>query len=149
MTVLMRRADLWSGLMFLALAGAILWVGTDYSLGRAGRIGPGYAPRLLAYALGGLGLFLAVRAVGGHEDVEARIAWRPVLLILASILVFAAMLAWFGLVPAILASVAVAAFAQGDNGLATALWLGLVLALFSWLLFVQGLGLPIPVFTQP
>ena len=135
--------------MFLLIAAAILWAGGDYSLGRAGRIGPGYAPRLLAFAIGGLGLFLAVRAVWGHEDVELRVAWRPVLLVLLSILVFAAVLDIFGLVPAILASVAVATAAQADNGVATALGLGVGLAVFSWLLFIKGLGLTIPVFLLP
>lgn len=135
--------------MFLLVTAFILWAGAEYSLGRAGRIGPGYAPRLLAMAMGGLGLFLTIRAFWKQEAIDAHVAWRPVVLVLASVLVFAAALALFGLVPAILVSVLVATFAQSDNGLSTALVLGIGLALFSWLLFVRGLGLTIPVFVWP
>ena len=34
------RADLLAGLLFAAIGAAIVWVGADYSLGVASRIGP-------------------------------------------------------------------------------------------------------------
>lgn len=66
--------------------------------------------------------------------------------VFGSVLAFAVVFDFGGLVPAIVASVAIANFAAPDNGWRSALVLGAVLSLFSWALFVQALRLPIPVF---
>ena len=143
---LLRRADLWAGLMFAAFGAFALWAGADYPLGRAGRVGPGYVPRLLAIALLGLGLVLVVRAAWTRDQVDAHVAWRPALLVFGSVLLFAVVFQAAGLLPAIAASVIVANFAAPDNGWRSALVLSAVLAAFAWALFVQALRLPIPVF---
>ena len=145
-TPLRRKADLWSGLAAMAFGAAIVWVGAEYPLGTGGRIGPGYTPRLLGLFLIGLGLLLALRAPWTADPVDTAVRPRPALLVLASVLVFALAFAWAGLVPAILACVAVASFAAPDNGWRTAIGLGVLLAVFAWALFVRALRLPIPVF---
>ena len=142
----LRRADLWAGLVFLAWGSLVLWTGADYPLGRAGRIGPGYMPRLLGLTLAGIGMLLVLRSRWTRDTVDTHISWRPAVLVLTSVVVFALVLQAFGLVPAILASVAVANFAVPDNTWASAVGLGATLAAFSWALFVKALALPIPVF---
>lgn len=141
-----RSADLWSALACIGLGALVLWAGADYSLGTAGRLGPGYVPRLLAWLLIGLGAVLLVRTIFTHEAVESGFSARPVLLVTASVLVFAGTFSQLGLLPAIMASVAAAAYAIPANGWRTALGVGAILALFAWLLFVKALGLPLPVF---
>jgi hypothetical protein len=140
-----QRADLWAGLMFAGVGAAALWAGADYSQGVPSRIGPGYVPRLLGLLLSGIGLFLVVRAWWARETVDATVAWRPVLLVLAAVVAFALVFESSGLVPAILVSVAIANFAAPENGWTTAVVLGAVLAFFAWALFVKGLALPLPV----
>jgi len=142
----LRRADLWAGLMFLAWGLFALFVGSDYPLGRAGRVGPGYVPRLLGFLLCGIGLLLALRSPWTAQEADTTVAWRPLLLIIGSVLLFAALLNTAGLIVAIIASVGVANFAAPDNGWRTGLVLGLVMSAFAWALFVRALGLPIPVF---
>lgn len=141
-----RSADLWSAIACIGLGALVLWAGADYSLGTAGRLGPGYVPRLLAWLLIGVGALLLIRTVFTYEAIEAGFGARPVLLVTASVLVFAAAFSQLGLVPAIMASVAVAAYAIPANGWRTALAVGAILSLFAWLLFVKALGLPLPVF---
>jgi hypothetical protein len=143
-----QRADLWSGLLFAGLGLAILWTGADYSLGVPSRIGPGYLPRLLGIVLGGLGVFLVVRSRWAAEAIDPAIAWRPLIAILVSLVAFALVFEASGLVPAILASVAIANYATSENGWITAVVLGAVLAFFAWALFVKGLSLPLPVWTR-
>jgi hypothetical protein len=132
--------------VFLAWGAFTLWVGAEYPLGRAGRIGPGYMPRLLGLTLAGIGILLALRSWWTRDAVDTHIAWRPATLVLGSVVIFALVFESFGLVPAILASVAVANFAVPDNGWTSAIALGAALSAFSWALFVKALGLPIPVF---
>jgi hypothetical protein len=139
------RADLLAGLLFAAIGAAIVWVGADYSLGVASRIGPGYVPRLLGILLTGIGLFLIVRSWWTTEVVDSAIAWRPLLLILAGVVAFALVFEASGLVPAILVSVAIGNYATPENRWTTAIVLGATLALFAWALFVKGLALPLPV----
>ena len=141
-------ADLVSGLLFAALGAAILWVGADYSLGVASRIGPGYVPRLLGILLAAIGLFLVVRSRWTTEIIDPTIAWRPLALIFGAVVAFALVFEATGLVPAILVSVGIANYATTENRWITAVVLGALLAFFAWLLFVKGLSLPLPVWTK-
>ena len=143
---LLRRADFWAGLLCLGFGIGFVWIGADYPLGTGGRIGPGYAPRLLGLLLIGLGALLALRAPWTADGIETTFRPRPVLLVLASVLAFALVFQWAGLVPAILASVFIATWAAPENGWQSAIGLGVLLAVFSWALFVKALRLPIPVF---
>jgi Tripartite tricarboxylate transporter TctB family len=140
-----RRADLWSGLLFAAIGAIILWSGVDYSKGVASRIGPGYVPRLLGVLLAAIGVFLIARAWWTTDEIDTAIAWRPAILVLGSVVAFALVFEATGLVPAILVSVAIANYATVENRWTTAVALGAVLALFAWALFVKGLGLPLSV----
>ena len=115
-------------------------------MGTGGRIGPGYVPYLLGAVLAGIGLLLMLRAPFVNEAVELLFRPRPVVLVLAAVLAFALAFAWAGLVPAVLACVFVANFAAAENGWRSAIAVGVVLALFSWALFVVALKLPMPVF---
>ena len=141
-----KRADLWAGLLCLTLGASVVLVGLEYPLGQSGRIGPGYAPRLLGLLLIGIGALLAVRAPWTSDAVDTTYRPRPVVLVLASVLAFAVVFAWAGLIPAILVSVFIANWAAAENDWQSALGLGLVLALFSWALFVKALRLPMPIF---
>jgi hypothetical protein len=140
-----RRADLWAGLLFASLGTLSLWVGADYSLGVASRIGPGYLPRLLGMLMAGLGAFLVVRSAWTRESIDATVAWRPVALVLGSVVAFALVFEATGLVPAILVSVGIANYAMAENRWMTAVVLGGLLAFFAWALFVKALSLPLPV----
>jgi hypothetical protein len=140
-----RRADLWASLLFAGLGAFALIVGADYPLGSASRIGPGYVPRLLGILLAGLGAFLLLRSMWTRESVDTTVAWRPLVLVLASLVAFALVFEASGLVPAILVSVAVANFAMAENRWTTAVVLGAILAFFAWALFVKALLLPLPV----
>ena len=140
-----RRADLWAGLLFASVGALSLWVGADYSLGVASRIGPGYLPRLLGILMAGLGAFLVVRSAWTRESIDATVAWRPVALVLGSVVAFALVFEASGLVPAILVSVGIANYAMAENRWMTAVVLGALLAFFAWALFVKALSLPLPV----
>ena len=143
---LLRCADLWAGLVCMGLGIGFIWIGADYPLGSGGRIGPGYAPRLLGLLLTGIGALLALRAPWTSDGIETTFRPRPVLLVLASVLAFALVFQYAGLVPAIFASVFIATWAAPENGWQSAIGLGALLAFFSWALFVKALRLPMPVF---
>ena len=139
--------DFWSGIMFLVV-GIVFAVGaTNYSLGTGARPGPGYFPLILSVILAILGavvLFksLTIETEGG--DRIGKIAWRPLLVIVVAISVFGAMLPRLGLfitVPVLIVIVSLAGDEFKWRGVVIA---SVVLTLFSWLIFVAGLNLTIP-----
>lgn len=144
-TALLARADLWTGALCVAFGAGLLWIGADYALGTGGRIGPGYAPRLLGWLLIGLGAVLGLRSLRVTDPVEVTFRLRPVVLVLVAVLAFAIAYDRLGLVPAVLVAVAISNWAAPANGWQSVVGIGLILAVFSWLLFIVALKLPMPV----
>lgn len=111
------QRDFVSGLLFVAV-GVIFAIGaTNYSMGNSARPGPGYFPLILAVIMAILGavvLFksLTIETEGG--DPVGDIAWRPLLLIVLAILVFAILIQRAGVFVAGAAAIGVASMADGQ-----------------------------------
>ncbi len=142
------QQDFFSGLMFLVVGLAFAYGATDYSMGAAARPGPGYFPLILSVLLAILGAIvvftsLTIEVEGG--DPVGHIAWRPLIVIVVAITLFGALLPRLGLVITVPVLIVVVSWAGEEFK-----WLGVainsvVLTVFSWLVFVKGLGLTIPV----
>lgn len=149
----LARRDVLAGLMFMAVAIFGLIVSHDYPIGTTLRMGTGYVPRLLCWLLLGLGAVITLQ--GLREENASSIfagrslaAWRPLVFVTASLVVFAVTIERLGLVVAILLLTGVGAIAtRGLKPLETAI-AALVLALLSWAIFIVGLGLTIPVWPE-
>ena len=59
----LARADVLSGLMFIAIAAFGLWASRNYPVGTALRMGTGYMPRLLCWLLLGLGAIVLAQGL--------------------------------------------------------------------------------------
>ena len=146
------RKDFVSGLMFIGAGAAFAIGATNYKVGDAAHMGPGYFPLILgcALALMGtivlLGSFTAERTDGG---LIGKIAWKPLLLIVGANLVFGILLGGvptldipaMGLIAAIFAVVIISSMAGDRFVFRGALALACVLAVGSYLTFVLGLSL--------
>ena len=104
---MLARKDVLAGLMFMAVAAFGLWLSRDYPIGTALRMGTGYVPRLLCWILLGLGavVFLqGLRAAQAERTVAAGgvSAWRPVVFVTVSLVVFGLAIERLGLVVSIL-----------------------------------------------
>jgi hypothetical protein len=139
------KADTWAGFATVVFGLYVLYIGYDYGLGRAGRIGAGYVPVIVGTLLTGLGLLLLARAGRSTDPVDTSIAWRQLFLVVGGIVTFALLLDRAGMVVAIAATVVVAAPAARGNTVLSVLISGVVLAAFSWALFVHFLKIAIPV----
>jgi hypothetical protein len=135
--------DFFAGLLFVAIGalGAIL--ASRYPYGSATRMGPGYLPMLLSCCTMALGLVVLVRSLAIEGEPVARPVWRPLVLILAAIVVFGLVIANGGLVLAVIASTIVGGLASRDMGWIELIALSIALAGFCALVFVYGLGQPI------
>jgi putative tricarboxylic transport membrane protein len=132
-----------SGLLFLAVGLLSAALSLDLPIGDRIRMGAGYVPLALSIILSGLGLLVLVRAVLSGAAPVAGWHARPVSFVVASALVFGLTLEWTGLLLSVFLTVLTAAGALPVWRRLEALGLAAGLAIFSSLLFVTLLRLPI------
>ncbi|MCL2894175.1 tripartite tricarboxylate transporter TctB family protein [Brenneria tiliae] len=141
-----NQPDALSGLLYLLLGGAFAIVAwRHYPLGGAARMGPGFLPFWLGTLLMLIGGWVLTQGI--RSRLAERLPptnWRALGLVAGSIVAFALALPWCGLLFAIVLMVLVATLAAPHASLLRAAALGGSLALFSALVFVKGLGLPLP-----
>jgi Tripartite tricarboxylate transporter TctB family len=142
------QKDFWSGLMFLVVGVLFAWGATTYNFGSSARPGPGYFPFGLGVLLAILGAFILFEAltieVEGGELI-GNFAWKPLLVITASVLIIGVLLPRLGMILSLPLLVVVAAWAGDEFHLREALINAAVLTLGSWIIFIYGLKLTIPV----
>jgi Tripartite tricarboxylate transporter TctB family len=113
------QRDFGSGLMFIVVGIAFAWGATEYSFGTSARPGAGYFPfglGVLLATLGGMVLFKALSIESEGGDPIGNIAWRPLLVMVATILVFGLALPRLGLVITLGLLVGMALPADRENG---------------------------------
>ncbi len=141
------QRDFWAGLMFVVTGALFAWGAGNYSFGSSARPGPGYFPfglGVLLAVLGAVVLFKALTVESADGDPIGPWAWRPVAVITFAVILFGLLLPKFGLVVALPALVFVSALGSDEFHWLTAAISAVVLTVFSWLVFVKGLGLTIP-----
>ena len=69
---MLRRKNVLSGLMFIAIAAIGLWASRNYPVGTALRMSTGYVPRLLCWLLMGLGAIVLVQGLRETDRPEPR-----------------------------------------------------------------------------
>jgi hypothetical protein len=145
---ILRSADVQSGLVFIALAGFTLWLSSSLRLGTAMRMGPGYLPVLLSYVLLVLGVLTLIVGVLKPSGATERWYLRPLLAVLAALVIFAFGIDALGLFVTTALLVLVASLATRDSRPIEVLAVALGLGAFSTALFVKALSLPIPAWPQ-
>lgn len=140
--------DFWSGLMFVVAGTGFAWGATNYSFGSAARPGPAYFPFGLGVILAVLGAIILFKALVVETEGGDRIggiAWKPLGIIVGSVVLFGFTLPLLGMVIALPLLVLTSALAGDEFHVGEALANGLVLMVASYGIFIKGLGLIIPV----
>ena len=139
--------DFWAGLMFLVVGVGFAIGATNYSMGTSARPGAGYFPLglgVLTAVLGALILFEALSIETEDGEPVGRIAWRPMIVIFLTIMVFGALLPRLGMILTIPILIVMTSLAGDEFH-----WRGVainaaVLTFSSWVIFVWGLKLTMP-----
>jgi hypothetical protein len=145
MTVVRHPKDFFAGLIFIAFGVAAMVIGSNYTLGTAARMGPGYFPRILGILLIVLGAALAIRALRLKGEPLPRWKWRPTLIVLGSVVLFGLIVTHLGLVLSTLILVVVASAASPEFRPKEAVISGVLLAALAVGIFVIGLKLQLPI----
>ena len=135
-----NQPDFYCGVMFLVTGVAFAWGATNYKVGEAARMGPGYFPLVLGVLMALVGVVVAMKGLGSNSTGNEKIgkwAWRPLGYIISANVVFGLLLAGmpsiglpaFGMVIAIYALTFIASMAQSNWGFRATLILATTLAI--------------------
>src|SRR5262249_38770847 len=135
--------DFWSGVMFCGFAAVAILAARGYSLGMAGKMGPGYFPLLLGGLLAALGAVLIGRSLALSGEPVARFPLLPLTIVAAAVCLFGVMIEPLGLVLSLAVLTLLSAFAGAQFRLLETVALAAALIVFSVGGFVYALGLPL------
>ena len=142
------QKDFWSGLMFIVVGGAFAIGALNYSFGSSARPGPAYFPfglGVLLAILGGMILFEALTIETEDGEPIGKFAWKPLFIILGAVALFGFMLPRMGMVVSLPVLVLISAYASDEHTWVGTIVNAAVLTVMSWLVFVVGLKLTIPI----
>ncbi|RYX96881.1 MAG: tripartite tricarboxylate transporter TctB family protein [Comamonadaceae bacterium] len=150
------QKDFCAGIMFAAIGTAFAVGATNYTVGNAARMGPGYFPLILGIIMALLGcavIFSSTVSKAEDGDKVGKIAWRPLGFIIGANFVFGVLLGGLssielpamGMIIAIYALTFIASAASNEFRFRQVFILATILAVGSYFAFVVALKLQFPV----
>lgn len=140
-----RNSDTESGVFFTAIGFLGFILSMNYSFGSGARMGPGFFPITLSALLTLLGVAIFFNGLRNKSAPKPMpMDWRSVMLICASVLFFGFFLMRAGLLITVPLTVAIASFVQQTINVRRTALIALALTAFTWLVFIAGLDLRIP-----
>ncbi len=131
-------------MIYLAIGLAAVAIARDYDMGSALRMGPAYFPTMLGGLLALIGAGAIVRAFLNPGEPIGKLALKGALLVCGGTVLFAVLLRGAGLIAALIVLVLVSSYASVRFRWGSAILLAVGLAVFCVLVFVKGLGVPLP-----
>ena len=138
-------ADFWSGLLFLTCALSFLWTARSYDFGSPLRMGPSFFPVVLSVVLAMIGSVALLRSFVATGEPIGGFAVKGFLLVTLGTVLFAALIERTGIVVAVSAITLVSAYASVKFTWRQGVIMALLLSGFCALVFVYGLGVPMPI----
>jgi putative tricarboxylic transport membrane protein len=138
--------DLLTGLIYVGIGAGAVLIATvgDYKVGTAIRMGPAYFPLILSAGLILIGLISIARSFIQPGTPVGVVGVKGMLLVAGSIVLFGLTVRGAGLIVALPMMVIVSSFASRPFSWARALILAAGLTTFCTLVFLKGLGVPLP-----
>lgn len=148
-----NQRDFGAGIMYMVIGLFFAIMATNYPMGTAAKMGPGYFPFYLGILMFLLGVLVAVKAFGAKAAIESipKFNWRIITQITGAVVLYGLLLPRLGFLIAVVVLVFVAASASREFT-----WKGTAinaafLVTFTYSVFVLGLKLQfplLPVFLQ-
>lgn len=142
------QQDFWSGLMFVVVGVGFAIGALNYSFGNSARPGPAYFPfglGILLAILGAMILFEALTIETEDGEPIGAWGWKPLIVITTSVIAFGFILPRLGMIISLPILVCYSAWAGDEFHWKDALINAAILTAGSYLIFIMGLKLTIPV----
>ncbi len=141
-----NHKDFASGAFYTAVGVGFSYTSTNYVMGTAAKMGPGYFPFWLGIVLSILGLIVVAGSMSSRAEPDRLERWdvKTLLWILGSVVLFGLLLYPLGLIISLPVLVIVSSMASHEFNFKWAVVNALVLTLLSYAAFVYGLNLQFP-----
>ena len=137
--------DFWTGIIYLFFGVSAILIARDYGMGTALRMGPAYFPTVLGWLLIAIGAISGIRSFIVQGTPIGAFAIRGLALVIVSVIVFGLLVKGAGLIVALPVLVIISAYASNQFRWGPTLALAAGLTLFCVLVFIKGLGVPLPI----
>lgn len=141
--------DVTGGAILCAVGLVAGWMAADLRIGTARDMGPGYFPMMAAAIIVLTGMVIAGVGLVSAPLRVPRPDWGPMGRVLLAGGVFAALIATFGLLPAVAGTILLPSLFDWRLRPMAAVAMAALFCAASWLIFIVILGLPIPVWSFP
>jgi len=138
------KKDFVSGLLLVVLGAGALLVVRNYRMGTAYRMGPGYFPVVLSLLLITVGIIIVGLAFRSAEVKFPNLAWRPLIIVSAAVILFGLILKGAGLALTTLVMVVASRIARPGYRWVETVVLGVVISVACAGIFYFGLGIQMP-----
>jgi len=137
--------DLLAGLVYIFFGVSAIAIARDYNMGTAFKMGPAYFPTVLSWLLILVGTISAIRAFIVSGTPIGAISLKGLALVTAAIVVFGFTVRGAGLAVALPLLLFISAAASVKFSWRTMLLIAVALTISCILVFVKGLGIPLPI----
>lgn len=137
--------DFWTGLLYIFFGVSAVIIARDYSMGTAFKMGPAYFPTILGALLALIGVISVVRSFLTPGTPIGAFAFKGLFLVTLSVVIFGFLVRQVGLAVALPLLVVVSASASARFRWQSAVIMAAGLTIFCALVFVKGLGVPLPI----
>ena len=145
LSLIRGRKDFWTGLIYVFFGLSALLVARDYGMGTGGKMGPAYFPTILGGLLSAIGVIAVIRSFIVPGTPIGSFAFKGLALVSLSVLMFGLLVRGAGLAVALPLLVIISAGASARFRWRPTLLLAAGLTIFCILVFLKGLGIPLPV----
>lgn len=143
--VIRGQKDFWIGVLFIAVGGAAVYLALGYPMGTAARMGPGYFPRALGSLLMLLGALSLLRSFRLEGSPIVRWRLRPIIIVLASVVIFGHIVQHVGLALSTIFLVMAASTASTEFRPKEAAVISVFMAVLCVSVFVYALNIQLPI----
>jgi putative tricarboxylic transport membrane protein len=137
--------DFWTGLVYIFFGSSAILIAREYSMGTAIKMGPAYFPTILGGLLLVIGAISVIRSFVVPGAPIGGGAFKGLILVSVSVLVFGFVVRGAGLVVALPLLIIISAVASSRFRWRPTLIMVVGLTIFCVLVFIKGLGIPLPI----
>jgi hypothetical protein len=137
--------DFWAGILYIFFGLTAMIVARDYDMGTALKMGPAYFPTILGGLLAAIGAIAVIRSFIVTGTPIGKFTFKGLILVIVSVILFGFLVRGVGLVVALPLLIIISSSASRRFRWRTTLLMAVVLTVFCVLVFVKGLGIPLPI----
>jgi hypothetical protein len=137
--------DFWTGLIYIFFGSSAIFLAREYGMGTATKMGPAYFPSILGGLLILIGAISLIQSFLHTGTPIGKFAFKGMAMVLGAAVLFGLLVRHTGMIVALPLLVIISAYASQEFKWGSSLLMAVGLTAFCILVFLKGLGIPLPI----